>query len=103
MNILAPQVGIDVDKSSLVFSIESGKPFRIDNAEDAIRSCAGRLPAGSQIHLEASGGYERLVRRILEEAGFPVHVHNPLKTRRLAQARGTRAKTDPLDAQALAR
>jgi transposase len=103
MNILAPQVGIDVDKSSLVFCTESGKPFRIANREDAIKKYLETLPEGSQIHLESSGGYERLARRVLEEAGFEVRVHNPLKTRRLAQARGTRAKTDPLDARGLAR
>lgn len=103
MNSVTPEVGIDVDSIFLVISVDQAKPVRIRNEEPAIRDFIPSLPPGALIHLEASGGYERVVRRILRESGFTVRTHNPLKARRLAQAQGTRAKTDPLDAQGLSR
>jgi transposase len=103
MNSVTPEVGIDVDSIYLVTSIDQAKPVRIRNEELAIRPFIASLPPGALIHLEASGGYERVVRRLLRESGFTVRTHNPLKARRLAQARGPRAKTDPLDAVGLSR
>ena len=103
MKSVTHQVGIDVDKRYLVISIDQAPALRIDNEESAIGEFASKLPAGSVVHLEASGGYQRMARRVLTNAGHTVHVHNALKVRRLAQAQGTRAKTDPLDARGLSR
>jgi transposase len=52
--------------------------------------------------LEASGGYERPVVAALAAAALPVAVVNPRQARDFAKATGKLAKTDELDAQALA-
>jgi transposase len=53
--------------------------------------------------MEATGGHECLAARTLALAGLPVAVVSPVRVKRLAQALGQRAKTDPLDARLLAR
>lgn len=101
MEMISHQVGIDVAKNELVTSIQAGKAFALPNTVEGCQELVGCLPEGSVVHLEASGGYERLVRRMLEASGFKVVLHNPLKPRRLAQAQGIRAKTDFVDARVL--
>jgi transposase len=54
------------------------------------------------IVLEATGGWERAVTSALATAGLPVVVVNPRQVRDLARATGQLAKTDALDARALA-
>jgi len=103
LNIVDPQIGIDVSKLELVSSIDQAKPFKLGNNTQGCLELASRLPKGSTIHIEATGGYERLLKRTLQEQGFKVVLHNPLKIRRMAQALGTRAKTDPIDAAVLSR
>ncbi len=102
MESITEPVGVDVSKASLAISIAGRKAFEVPNTESGLESLMLRLPVGASIHLEASGGYERLAKRLLGKAGFTVRVHNPLRVRRYAQATGVRAKTDPLDAKSLA-
>ena len=52
--------------------------------------------------LEATGGLERAVTSALATAGLPVVVVNPRQVRDFARATGQLAKTDALDARALA-
>jgi transposase len=52
--------------------------------------------------LEATGGLERAVTSALAAAGLPVVVVNPRQARDCARATGQLAKTDALDARALA-
>jgi transposase len=92
------QVGIDVSKDSLVVRTQLQKPFSIKNDETEISKLAQSLASGSVVHMESTGGYERKARRILEAHCFKVLVHNPRKVRRLADALGLGAKTDPIDA-----
>ena len=54
------------------------------------------------IVLEATGGLERLVTSALATAGLPVVVVNPRQARDFARATGPLAKTEALDARALA-
>jgi transposase len=54
------------------------------------------------IVLEATGGYQRAVVAALAAAGLPVAVVNPRQARDFAKATGQLAKTDALDARALA-
>src|SRR5439155_1862329 len=54
------------------------------------------------IVLEATGGLERLVTSALATAGLPVVVVSPRQARDFARATGQLAKTDALDARALA-
>ena len=52
--------------------------------------------------LEATGGLERAATAALATAGLPVVVVNPRQARDCARATGQLAKTDALDARALA-
>src|SRR5436190_23315393 len=103
MDIVTPQVGIDVSKDWLDVSIGGGSVFRVRNDSSGCLALVERLCLPCVVHLEASGGYERLASRILGASGIEVRVHDPLKVRRLFQAAGPNAKTDSLDARSLAR
>ena len=103
MNIVAAQAGGDVSKDEIVVCVKGSKPFKVKNAEEALREAAERLPRPCVMHMERSGGYERLAARVFGAAGIQVRLHNPLKARRLAQAVGAKAKTDAVDAEGLAK
>lgn len=102
MNIVAKQVGIDVSLERLDISIGGAKTFSCPNDQEGCKELAAKLPKGAQVHLESTGGHERLVRRTLQARGFVVKVHNPLRVRRSAQGDGINAKTDSIDARHLA-
>ena len=53
--------------------------------------------------LEATGGYEQRISRLMVEAGLQVHVVNPAQVRHFARGLGKQAKTDKIDAQVIAR
>ena len=55
-----------------------------------------------RIVFEPTGAYHRAFEDALSKAGLPLAKINPLQARRFAQARGTRAKTDKVDAEVLA-
>jgi transposase len=99
-------VGIDVAKDHLDFdATPTPAPLRV--AYDP----AGLAQAVAHLHrlrpalivMEASGGYERRVAAELLAAGFQVVVVNPRQARDFARGLGLLAKTDPIDAGALAR
>jgi transposase len=52
--------------------------------------------------MEASGGYERAIRDRLSQAGLAVHICDPARVRYFCKAMGKRAKTDRIDAAAIA-
>src|SRR6478736_4727564 len=90
-------VGIDISKARLdVFCLASGRRC-------AVANLAGWLEPGSLVVMEASGGYERLVHRLLAERGLKAAVVNALRVRQFAKASGLLAKTDRLDAMVIAR
>jgi transposase len=98
-------VGIDVSKATLDVALRpSGEHWGSPNDEPGIAELVGRLrPLGPQlIVLEATGGLERLVVAALALAELPVAVVNPRQVRDFAKATGQLAKTDALDAAALA-
>lgn len=101
MKTLPPQAGIDVSADHLDVSVDGAAAFRVSNDEAGIALLRERLPAGCVVHLEASGGYERLACRRLRKGGFRVLSHDPLRAKRLGQALSGRAKTDALDARRL--
>jgi transposase len=53
--------------------------------------------------VEATGGFETIVAAAVAGAGLPLVVVNPAQVRHFAQAVGKRAKTDPIDAEVIAR
>jgi transposase len=98
-------VGVDVSQERLdVCLLPAGE--RAAFSRD--RRGVGRLVAwlASQARLlvvvEATGGLERLLTVALEQAGIAVAVVNPRQVRDCARAAGLLAKTDRLDAYALA-
>jgi transposase len=100
-------VGIDVSKATLdVAILPTGRHFVVSNDEAGIDEILGGFEDPTKpilVVLEASGGYERPLAAAIAASGIAVCVVNPRQTRDFARATGKLAKTDRLDAEALAR
>ena len=98
-------VGVDVSKAHLDVSAAAGPARRFANSESGIADLLTWLLSQEvdQVVYEPTGGYERPLAAALRGAGLPVHQAHPNRVRAYAQASGQLAKTDRLDAQALAR
>ena len=99
-------VGIDVAKDT----------FCVAACPDIIKTCLPNTKDGHRrlcqvlkehsialVVLEATGGYERPIAAELLNASLPVVVVNPRQVRDFAKGMGQWAKTDPIDAQVLAK
>jgi transposase len=99
-------VGIDISKTHLDVALRpSGATKSVPNDSSGIMTLMEWLGTVNPvlIVLEATGGIERAVVRALVAAELPVTVANPRQVRDFANATGQLAKTDVLDAHALAR
>ena len=99
-------VGIDVSKEKLdVHVAPSGEAFAVGRHAEGLAALIARLAAlaPALVAIEATGGYESVAAAALASAGLPVVVVNPAQVRHFARAVGQRAKTDPIDAQVIAR
>lgn len=98
-------IGIDISKHHLdAACFTSGRQERFGNdpaGRRALRRWIGPKRRVARLVYEATGRYHAE----LEEAfaGWPLVKVNPLQARRFAEACGTRAKTDAVDARMLAR
>jgi transposase len=102
----ATVVGIDVSKDRLDVHVHpSGEAFGVARNAEGLEALNARLlPLGPRaVAIEATGGYESVVAASLGGAGLPVIVLNPAQVRAFANALGKRAKTDPIDAEVIAR
>src|SRR5918992_2173253 len=98
-------IGIDVAKAQLDVALRpTGERWAVGNDDTSIAALVARLQAmhPTLIVLEATGGYQRAVVAALAAAGLPVAVVNPRQARDFSKATGQLAKTDALDARALA-
>jgi len=98
-------VGIDVAKAQLDIAVRpSGERWAVPNDAGGVVTLVERLQAlhPTLIVLEATGGLERVATAALATAGLPVVIVNPRQARDFARATGQLAKTDALDARALA-
>ena len=98
-------VGIDVAKAQLNIALRpTGERWALPNDASGITPLVERLQAlrPTLIVLEATGGLARLATAALATAGLPAVVVNPRQARDFARATGQLAKTDALDARALA-
>jgi transposase len=98
-------VGIDVAKDRLdVHVCPSGHAFTVVRDGNGLEQLVGDLRelAPALIVLEATGGFEIAVAAAIANAGLPLTVVNPRQVRDFARATGRLAKTDALDAQAIA-
>ena len=98
-------VGIDVSKDRLdVHVLPSRQAFAVARNGEGLDRLIGTLQglAPSLVVLEATGGFELTVAAALAGAGLPLAVVNPRQIRDFARATGRLAKTDALDAAAIA-
>lgn len=101
-------IGIDIGKAHLDIHIHpADKSFRCANSQagrKVMLACLKKhqTPQGALAVLEASGGYERPVWICLQRAGYEVHLVQPIRARNFINAQSRKAKTDKIDAQALA-
>jgi transposase len=98
-------VGVDVSKAHLdVAARPGGAPFRLANDPAGVAALVERLRplSPAPVVLEATGGFEAPALAALRAAGIPAAAINPRRARRFAEATGRLAKTDRIDAEALA-
>ena len=99
-------VGIDVSKDRLdVHVLPSGEAFAVARDGEGLAALVARLgpvkPA--VVAVEATGGFESTTAAAVAGAGLPLVVVNPAQIRAFAKALGKRAKTDPIDAEVIAK
>ncbi len=98
-------IGIDISKDHLdAFRLEDHAAQRFENSAKGFRGLIkwlGQTPV-ARIVYEPTGPYHRAFELALS-GRFPLVKVNPLQARRFAEATGTRAKTDAVDARMLAR
>jgi transposase len=98
-------VGIDVAKDRLDVHVRpGGESFTVARDGEGLAALTERLGAlhPALIVLEATGGFEVTVAAALAAAKLPLAVVNPRQIRDFARATGKLAKTDALDAAAIA-
>lgn len=95
-------VGVDVAKATLQVHL-NGHQIEFANSADGHAKLSKKLAAltSPQVICEATGGYERPMVAALHKKEILVSVVNPAFTLAATKAQGTRAKTDPCDAQSL--
>lgn len=99
-------VGIDVSKDSLEIGVlPGGEGWSTGQSPEEVSALAERIAAlkPALVVLEATGGLELPIVHALIERGVPVHRAEPKRARYFARALGLLAKTDRIDAFALAR
>lgn len=98
-------VGIDVSKSQLdVYVRPTGLAFSLPRTPDGLAELVARLLSLTPklVVLEATGGFEITAAAAIAGASLPLAVANPRQVRDFARACGQLAKTDTLDAKAIA-
>jgi transposase len=98
-------VGVDVSKRRLDINVQPpDESFAVSYDEAGLSELVVRLQrmAVAMVVLEATGKLQRLAAARLAVAGFKVALVNPRQVRDFARATGRLAKTDRLDARALA-
>jgi transposase len=97
--------GVDVGKAWLDVAVHGLEDEgRFANTAAGIGELIGWLKVREvgRVGLEATGGYERMLRSALEAAGVDVAVHQPIEVRLFARLTRRRAKNDTLDARLIA-
>jgi transposase len=99
-------VGIDVSKDRLDVHVRpSREAFAVSRDGKGLEQLVERLQGLSPrlIAIEATGGFETIAAAAIAGATLPLAIVNPAQVRHFAQAVGKRAKTDPIDAEVIAR
>ncbi len=97
-------IGVDVAKSEVVTAMHgTSAVVALANEKAALTRWLTTLPATAHLGVESTGGYHGLLCRLAHARGLTVYVLNPKDVHHYAKALGTRAKTDRVDAQLIAR
>jgi transposase len=98
-------IGADVASEEIVVAwARSSRPVQtILNNRKCIRAWLKTLPANAVIGMEATGRFHQLLADEAVARGHTVYVINPKHLAAYARGVGQRGKTDPLDAQIIAR
>ena len=97
--------GIDTAKAKLDIAVHGRSArWQVDNTARGWRTLSSELAKAGveRVGIEATGGYERGVVRVLRAAGFTVLVLQPIQVRAYARVHLRRAKNDALDAALIA-
>src|SRR5690349_10712954 len=98
-------IGIDVSGDTLeIGTTDKERTWQVKNTRDGIAGLVVQLVELQPrlVVLEATGGYEFDAAFAIQAAGLDVAIVNPRQARDFARATGTLAKTDSIDARALA-
>ena len=100
-----PTIGVDISKDHLdACRWPGGETCRVSNDAAGHRRLIRWIGADvDRVAFEATGGYHAAFERALHRADVPCSKLNPARVRRFAQALGTHAKTDRVDARLIAR
>ncbi|RJK93284.1 IS110 family transposase [Paracoccus aestuarii] len=100
-------VGIDVSRDWLDgFCLPGHQRFRFANSpegHDELILMIGQMSAPVHVGFEATGGQEWVLWTALMEAGIEARQLPPAQIKAFAMSRGTRAKTDRIDAELITR
>lgn len=97
-------IGIDISKATLdIFRQSTGKAAQFPNSAAGLRALRDWIgePLPDLVVYEVTGAYHAALEHRFAGV-LPLIKVNPLQARRFAQARGTRVKTDAVDARLLA-
>jgi transposase len=98
-------IGIDISKDHLdAHRWPEGETCRVGNDAKGHRQLIAWIGGDvARVAYEATGAYPGALERALHRAGLPCAKLNPARVRRFAEAIGTQAKTDRVDAGLIAR
>ena len=102
---IAFYVGVDVSKDFLDFDLPYNEAVRIENTIESIDAICAKLKKKKKVMvvMEATGGYEHLLRTRLAKHCVCAAVVNPRQVRDFAKGIGIDAKTDPIDSKVISK
>jgi transposase len=104
-NLPKVSLGVDISKNTLdIYVYPTGKFFRVANTKAAIGKFIKELANYDieRIACEATGGYEKLLARLLKEQSYDLWVVDPRRIKGFIVASGCKSKTDKVDARKIA-
>lgn len=97
-------IGVDVSQAELVIALSSKQRVHsVANDATSIGRWLRQVPSHALIAMESTGRYHGLLAHLASQAGLKVYVLNARDVFFYARALGTRAKTDGVDADVIAR
>jgi transposase len=99
-----PTIGVDISKDHLdACRWPGGESLRVTKDAAGHRRLLRWIGEVARVTFEATGAYHAAFERALHRADVPYAKLNPARVRRFAEALGTHAKTDRVDARLIAR